>query len=1226
MKSVALSLCVLLCAGLAFGQAASGTITGIVADPTGAVIANAAIEVRNTENGQLYRVASTDTGNYTVTQLPVGRYQVDVNVAGFKKFSRQNVTLSAAQVMRLDIPLEVGANTETVTVTAESTLLKTETGDLVHNITLDQLQSLPLLGTGNANSGSSGIRNPYNAVNTVPGVVYSANSTMIVNGAPNNSAAYRLEGLDNTNHTVAFAVQENQPSPDAVQEIAVQTSNYAAEFGAAGGGLINVVMKSGTNQYHGGLFEYFVNEDLNAARPFSITADGNKYRDRNRRNDFGGTFGGPIWIPKVYDGRNKSFFFFSYEQFKESSILNPGQTLPTAAYRTGDFSAISVNGGAGFNPNLGVVTTALPSKDSLGRNIFANTIYDPKTRVPGGTIADPFPNNVIPTARLDPTALKIQTLIPLAQNANFTNNASYTDLSDRYTPLPSLKLDQSVGSKGKLSFYWSTTRTTSQYSLPNGNADGLGGVAPTITQARGTFIYSLTERLNYDHTLTPTTLLHLGAGYSRISFYDGGPVQNFDCATISLINCQASIYFPRLITGTTTGIGGMQSLGNAQAHTLTVTQRPSFNANLTSIHGSHTFKVGGEVWFQGNNTNPPSGITLTYGVNATSLPQGGLSLGTSRIGFEYASFLLGDVSSAAQNAPRGVRMGQSQWGFFAQDTWKVNRKLTLDLGLRWDYGSAARETYGRSATFSPTGINTNAGGHPGTFIYEQTCGCQFVSNYMYGIGPRIGLAYQINPKTVLRAGWGFAYAPVGDIGISTPNSATNSPAGTNAFFNIQDPTTVPKPLWPNFDPSIYPLIVNGVGTTNNNLAALDRNIARPPRQNQWSIGLQREISRNFVVEATYVASRGVWWGNGPLGLLNQVSPANYASHGLDPYHNAGDNTLINSAINSPAVIARFGDLTPYAGFPSTGTVLNALRPFPQFNNIAVTSSPTGKTFYDSLQAKVTQRLSHGLSVTGSFTWSKSLDFIRQEFFNPTGSDKRLQSTDVPLALNLNINYTTQRSEMLNKFKFVNALWKDWLVTWSSTYQSGALLTPPNQTTTNFLALGNTSPMIRVPGVPLFLKDLNCHCLNPYTDQFLNPAAWTNVTTGGPSSPDYTTNNTGGSANGFYGPQTFYSDFRAQRHPIESFNLGRNFRIKERMNFQIRAEFTNILNRTFIAGTGLGIGLSTTAPRSPVSRNAANQITGGFGTVNATAPVGGFPGLVGNASLPRQGTLIGRFTF
>jgi len=1214
-------LCAFLLLGVLSAQTGNGTVTGVVTDATGAVIANAPIELKNTETGVVYRATSTDTGNFTITQVPIGSYELSASVQGFKKYTRQNLTLIAAQVLRLDVPLEIGASTESVTVSAESSQLQTETGDVSQNINFNQLANLPLLGVGNANSGSSGIRNPYNTATAIPGVVYTANATMIINGAPNNTASYRLEGMDNTNHTVGFAVQENQPSADAVQEIAIQTSNYAAEFGAAGGGLFNLVMKSGTNQYHGTGYEYFVNESLNAAQPFSITDQGDKVRPRNRRNDFGGTLGGPIYIPKLYDGHNRTFFFFGYEQFRESSLLTPGQTLPVDAFRNGDFSAISPNGTCSLCAQLGIPTGALPSVDGLGRPIFANTIYDPTTRkinpANGIAYADPFPGNKIPVTSFNPTSVAIQKLIPATQSGSFTNNGNYTNISQRYTPIPSLKLDHSIGSKGKLSFYWSTTGTESQYSLPNGNADGL---PPTITMARGTFIYSQTERLNYDHTLTPTILLHVGGGYSHISFYDGAPVQDFNCAAIALQGCQASIFFPRTVIGTTGSIGGMQSFGNAQLHTLTNTERPAFNTNATWIRGSHTFKLGGEVWFQGNITNPPSGVTLNYGSGnpgippaanattaATALPfTPANGLGSSVIGNPYASFLLGDAQSISQNSPRDVRMGSAQWATFLQDSWKVSRKLTLDLGLRWDFAQVAREQYGRSANFSPTTLNPSAGNHPGAFIYEATCNCQFVPNYKYGIGPRIGFAYQITPKTVLRGGWGLVYAPPADIGISAANNITNQPAGINAFINTSSPGALPQPIFPNFDPGLFPL----PGTTNNALVALDRNAGRPPRQNQWSVGIQREISRNLVVEAAYVANRGVWWsglGQQNLGLLNQVSPDIFAAYGLHPYTNAADNLLLSSAINTQGVISRVGNLLPYAGYPTTSTLLNTLRAYPQFASATggfnMTGAPTGSTWYDSLQAKATQRLSHGLSVASSFTWSKSLVALRQDFFNPDSSSKQLQTTDQPFLFSVNLLYTVPKARFLNNWKVASWVARDWQVDFSGSYGSGALLTPPAATTTNNLAGTGTNQQIRVAGQPLYNKDLNCHCVNPFSDQVLNPLAWTNPVAG------------------TFGPDTLYTDFRGARHPVESMNFGRNFRIKERMNFQIRAEFTNAFNRVY-----LGNPSTTTAPANPVGHNNLGQITSGFGTINATSSVNSFPALSGNSSLPRQGTIIARFTF
>src|SRR5215471_11466621 len=311
MRKFAVAICLVVSSLVAFGQAGTGTITGTVTDPAGAVVANAAVEVRNAETNVPYPTVTTETGAYTVPRLPPGPYSVTVSASGFKKLTRSGLTVNAGQTLPLDLALEVGSAAESVTVTAEATLLKTESGDLTHNITLEQLDDLPILGIGTANAGSNGIRNPYNAVIFLPGVNYFANYNMIVNGAPTNTAGYRIEGLDNTNHTVAFAIMQNMPNSDAIQEMAIQTSNYAAEYGQAGGGLFNMTMKSGTNDFHGTAFEYFVNEDLNAGLPFSYTPEGGKYRPVNRRNDYGGTFGGPFIIPKLYNGKDHTFFFFS---------------------------------------------------------------------------------------------------------------------------------------------------------------------------------------------------------------------------------------------------------------------------------------------------------------------------------------------------------------------------------------------------------------------------------------------------------------------------------------------------------------------------------------------------------------------------------------------------------------------------------------------------------------------------------------------------------------------------------------------------------------------------------------------------------------------------------------------------------------------------------------------------------------------------------------------------
>ena len=1238
MRLLSWTVCLLLLALSAFGQTANGTITGTITDPAGAVVPNAAVVAKSIDTGVPYATQSTSTGNYTIINLPVGNYELTVTVSGFKTYDRKPIIVQAAQVVPVDVPLEVGTTGETVTVTAESTLLKTETGDLVHDITLQQLDELPILGIGTANAGSSGIRNPYNSVRFLPGVDYVANSTMIVNGAPSNTASYRVEGQDATNHTVSFALQEVQPSADAIQEVAIQTSNYAAEFGAAGGGLFNITMKSGTNEYHGSGYDYFVNEFLNAGDPFSYqnpAGGGGKVTPRNRRNDFGGTLGGPIDIPHVYNGHNKTFFFFSYEEFLETTALNAGpgsfspQTLPTAAYRQGDFSSIDpLLAGNGFNPGTGVPTNPLPSKDAAGNPIYSGVIYDPNTRsvLNGVGYATPFPGNRIPAIRFNPMALAVQNLIPQPCNGSPVGNGCGSNTSNRGTTIPSLKVDQIVGSKGKLAFYWSTTGTDSQYAYPFGNADGL---PPEITGARGTFIHSYILRLNYDYTLTPTLLLHLGAGYQRNRFFDDPPVRNFQCASISLQGCQVNDYFPTFSSMVGAySTGGMQQMGNSQAHTHTWTERPSYNANLTSIKGSHTYKFGGEVWFQGAITQPPSGITMTFGTNATALPFNPLQgFGNGFMGFPYASFLLGDLGgnagnffgpafqASAQNAPTDTRMGKGQWALFAQDSWKVTRKLTLDYGLRWDYATLPVEQYGRSADFSPTTLNP-AVGINGAPIFQANCHCSFGGNYPDAFGPRIGLAYQITPKTVLRAGWGLLYGFGPDLGVATSANQINaaSTISPNAFVPVNTPGALPQPVWPNFSPGQTPL--PGQTTAFSGLALIDGNYTRPGRQNQWSIGIQRELATNLVVEASYVANRGVWWAGGGeqnLGYLNQVSPAAFAAYGLHPYTNPTDNLLLNDPINSPAVIARVGNILPYAGFPTGTSLLNALRPFPQFTGIGVNGAPTGDTWYDSLQAKITKRLSHGLSVNGSFTWSKSLMAVREDLFNPASSVKTYQPTDQPFLFNANILYVTPAATFANS-KLVNVLTKDWQVGVFVQYGSGFLLTPPSALNTVNPLTGNStgapSYELRVPGQPLYVKNPNCGCINPYTDQVLNPNAWANP------------------APGTFGGSAYYGDFRGPWDPVENFNFGRNFRIRERMNLEIRAEFTNIFNRTFLGNPTAGAAgfAPSTNPQGGIGRTAG-EITSGFGIISAFAAAGtAGPNLGGVPSLPRQGTIVARFTF
>src|ERR1700730_16807942 len=360
MRQLFLALSLLVSASGAFAQGDRGTITGTISDPAGAVVANAAIQARHVETGTLYDGASTNTGNYTLAQLPVGTYEVSVTVPGFKKFVRSGLTVQVAATVRIDIALEVGSASESVTVHADAPLLKTESGELSHNVTTETIDNLPILGIGSSMAGSSAIRNPQAVAYLLPGAYVAPNAQMRVNGAPGNTASYRLEGQDASNGQVPATQAQVQPSVDAIQEVTIQTSNFSAEYGQVGGGFFNYTMKSGTNQFHGSVYDYAVNEVFNANTPW-VNA-----KPVARRHDYGVTVGGPVDIPKLYDGHDKTFFFFNWEQYRETQEVNNLLiTVPTLAYRGGNF-ATALTG-----KNLGT--------DPAGRPIPEGAIYDPTT-------------------------------------------------------------------------------------------------------------------------------------------------------------------------------------------------------------------------------------------------------------------------------------------------------------------------------------------------------------------------------------------------------------------------------------------------------------------------------------------------------------------------------------------------------------------------------------------------------------------------------------------------------------------------------------------------------------------------------------------------------------------------------------------------------------------------------------------------------------------------------
>jgi hypothetical protein len=1186
----------------AIAQSDRGTITGTISDPAGSLVPGAPVQARNIETGAVYEAASSATGNYTLPELPTGNYELSVAVPGFKKYFRQGLFLPVAQTLRIDVVLQVGSNTESITVTEAAPLLKTESGELSHNVTSQSLDQLPVLGIGSAQASSSGVRNPLAVATLIPGTYFSGSANLTrVNGAQGNTNAIRIEGQDATNEYMPGFSQHTQPSVDAIQEISVQTSNFAAEFGQVGGGFFNFTMKSGNNQFHGSGYDYFVNEALNATQPFLNT------RNLQRRNDYGGTIGGPAWIPKLYNGRNKTFFFFNWEQFRETqNYSNVPVTVPIQAYRNGNFGPNGINNGAFTGRTLG--------SDPLSRTIAEGTVYDPSTTRPlqnGTLIRDPYPGNVMPMTAMDPISLKIQSFMPLPNHGAataLTNNGLFPFLGSSITTLPALKVDQSISSKAKISGYWSSTK--SERAVATGGNQGDGLPFP-ITEDKGFFIRSQTERINVDDTLSPTLLLHMGVGFLDHRSDTVGLVNNYDAlAELGLNGIPQVGTFPK-IQGINNAQGGMKDIG-ANDGAIGRGVLPTANTSLTWVKNNHTYKAGGEMRLEGFigiiNTNT-TGFFQFDGAPTGQPYANTTTISGGTVGFPYASFLLGDVSSLSITQPPDFRLSKQQWGFFVQDTWKVTRKLTLDYGLRYDYSTYLKEQYGRLLNFSAGVPNPTAGGRLGAVIFEGSgpghCGCDYAHNYPLALAPRLGVAYQINLKTVFRAGFGIVYTGTGDVdgttgAFSVNNTFTNPQFGL-PFMQLQNGITVPPSqyAWPNYDPGQFP---KGTSLTSPNVF-YDQNAGRPARQYQWSAGIQREIFKDLAVEASYVGNRGIWWNSPGLININAVTPQILANYGLN-LNNPTDLAILNAPLNTAAA-GRFQNQVPYAGFPTNSSVAQSLRPFPQFGTLTTWWSPLGKTWYDSLQAKATKRFGHGLSATGLFVWSKQLAMGSPNVPNTgtTGGgsvndvfnrsqNKYLSQYDQPLALTISASYTTPK---IGGNKILSFAARDWTTGLYLQYSSGMPILAPtaNQNPTLNAVLFRTTFANRVPGVPLFLQDLNCHCFDPNKQFVLNPAAWTNPPAGQ-----------------FGTSAAYYDDYRYQRRPVENFNFGRTFRIREGITFNVRAEFTNIFNRTEQSNPVVANAQTTQ------TKSGSGTITGGFGWIN--------PGSV--AAPPRAGTIIGRIQF
>jgi len=865
-------------------QVVSGSIVGTVTDQTGAVVPNAKIALTNTGTG-FERAAVTNTsGEYVADNLPTGSYTVTVEATGFQKLVRTGVQLPYGETVTADLQLKVGDVRETVQVHASAPLLQAQTGTVSYSVTNRQVQQLPLNGrvftslllqSPGVHAGSSS--------NTGTGVYAALGSVNYsVNGSSAQNNSYLLDGLFNRGLWLNTLVMN--PVLDSIQEMNVLTSNFDAEYGASAGAVTIVETKSGTNQYHGDVFEYLQNTSLNANNFFNNLQG--LPRPAFHYNQFGGTFGGPI-------RKNKTFFFGDYQGTREAEPSTVTSTIPTLAQRTmietGDFSGLG------------------------------STIYNPYSVTNG--LRDPFAGNIIPSGMLDPAAVKLMTLLPTPTNSGKTNNFTFNGADVQNINQYDVRVDQNLGTGDRIFAKYSFIRSVESKpgplpapanpSIPVGPYIGIigdsGYTAPMQNQS---------ATIDYVKMISPTTVNDLQVGVLRWTLGI--------TPTDTPFNSAAALGIPGINISDKSGglpafvVSGFQTIGDSNTFPEdSYTTTYQYDDNLTMVRGSHTLKVGGlylRNQFNGYSAFPIRG---TYNFNGQFTRQ----VGTSGSATALADYALG-VPDAVSRAYLFGTFGMRFWqlGGYAQDSWRVNNRLTVKYGVRYDVFSPPYDVHNHWSNLNlQTGTLEVAG--------VNGAGRRLVNFDTNNLAPRFGLAYSLTSdrKTVLRAGFGESYVIPGQGG---GQLYKNLPFFTNQAISTDQNGVPPLTIMDGLPaPTIIPTndtAALSTGSPN----AWDPNL-KATKVMQMSVGIQRQLASNLMLSTSYVRTR-------TLGLLANLN--------------------INQS------------------FPGAGAQ-GPRRPYytinPNLTNVTVRGN-SGDASYNALQVQLQKRFSQGLSFNVSYTWSQYL--------------------------------------------------------------------------------------------------------------------------------------------------------------------------------------------------------------------------------------------------------------
>ncbi len=1105
-------------------EAVSAQLNGTVQDENGATVPAAKVTLSNPDVAFSREATTGDNGLYTFTLIPPGKYQLRVEKAGFNAFLQSNIVLAVGQSSTLNAQLQVGNVNQTVEVSAQAPVLNTGSADLGSEVSSKQAVELPLnirnvyglveLDSSVNNSQQFQALNPPGSQGNVDQDISFFN----FGGGRFGTTAFLLDGAWDGAGDWDGVIYV--PSVDELQEFRIQTNTFSPQYGLSTGNVVNAVTKSGTRGFHGDAFEFLRNNNLDANNYFNNL--NGLARPQFKRNQFGFTAGGPVYIPHFYKQRDKTFIFGTYEGLRQQTPTTLLTTVPTALQRQGNFSQT-------FNQDGTLSTIFNPFGTQLVNGQYVRTM---------------FPGNVIQPSMLNPVALKLLNYYPqpnrpgnaITGQNNYVGTAGLPTNSDQYT----IKVDENISEKQNFFARWSQKRQFKQLTgefFGANDPGGMGTLAPDNRFEGG---------VGYTYVFTPTFVMSLNFGWGR--WVEGRTPQGvpFDVTTVGLPASLNSYNGPGAFPSI--NISGYQALGSGVLNA-TPREARTYAADFTKNLGSHALSMG----FMGINFALNTFNSAQSSFNfAPDFTQGPFpTAATSDSGSSVASFLLGtgDNSSAGVSNSAQAAYTKNDFGMYFNDDWKVSKKLTLNLGLRYDIQTAPTDRFNRLSyfTFAPNPISSQVPGLnlPGNLQYVN--GNQrgvYNTNYK-DFAPRVGLAYSPTSRFVFRAGYGIFYTPAMEFG-DYQGLSLNGYSQTTPFVGTLDGVT-PQNLLSNPFPTglLAPVGQAKGGATNvgQSIDAVLRNRASPYVQ-QWTANVQYQLG-NTVLQAAYIGNHGVKLLFNTTFELNQLPPADLAlgNQLLQPVANPFQGIITSGALSGATI--------PYG---------QLLRPFPEYTGVENVQPPSATSSYNAFAVSANHRFSNGIQFLVSYTWSKYLTNSEgpegwtngqaqsvQNWYN-TALEKSVESDDIPRSLVASYVYelpvgTGKKFAPSNKI--VENIIGGWQVAGISNFKDGFPLAITNATNNSNSFGGNQRPNV--------VADPNLSKKSIY--QYFNTAAFQQPA-------PFTFGNA---------PRTL-PYLRSQGTLNSDLTLQKYWRLwNETSKLQFRAEFYNLFNRTqfFAPGTTFG---------------------------------------------------------